>query len=311
MAKKIVISASRRTDIPAFYMDPFMDGIARGGFHVKNPFNGRVSLVPAGPEAVGCIVFWSKDFGRFLEGGYGTALARMGYEQFFLFTVNSASTVLEPNLPSLATRIAQAEQLADQHGPRSVWWRFDPICFYQYNSGPVQNNLADFPWIAQQMAHMGVKRCITSFVDIYAKVARRVKAIPGFSFVDPPMEKKIRVIRKMADLLEPMHISLYTCCENELTDGLPGDCNVKAGGCISGHYLEQRFEKEISLAGDSGQRRDKGCKCTASRDIGCYDAHPCLHNCLYCYANTNGRNQAGPAKPQENVAHPQQAGNRE
>lgn len=190
MARKIVISASRRTDIPAFYMDNFMGGIARGRFHVKNPFNGRISEVPAAPQAVGGIVFWSKDFGRFLDGGYGPALARMGYNLFFLFTVNSASTILEPNLPSLATRIGQAEQLADQHDPRSLWWRFDPICFYQYGNGPVQNNLADFPWIGEQMAQIGVTRCITSFVDIYAKVTRRVKSIPDFHLSIRPWPKK-------------------------------------------------------------------------------------------------------------------------
>lgn len=284
MTKKIILSASRRTDIPAFHMDSFMDGITRGAFHVKNPFNQRISVVPATPDAVFCIVFWSKNFRRFLDGGYGSRLKQMGYELFFLFTVNSSSTLLEPNLPALEERISQAEKLVGQYGARSLWWRFDPICFYTYGDDTVRNNLADFSKIARQMANLGVDRCITSFVDIYAKVTRRVKKIPGFSWMDLPMAKKIRVIHKMTDLLESLNISLYTCCENELTANLPGGVNVTPGGCISGRDLQKRFGGLISLAEDSGQRRHKGCKCTVSRDIGCYDAHPCGHGCLYCYA---------------------------
>ena len=284
MTGKIVISASRRTDIPAFYMDAFMAGIARGAFHVKNPFNRRVSVVPATPDKVHTIVFWSKNFGPFLDGGYGLELARMGYNLFFLFTVNAESPLLEPNLPPVEERIQQARALAGSFGAESLWWRFDPICFYDCGNGVVRNNMAGFDVIAGQMAGFGIQRCITSFVDIYAKVTRRVRTIPGFSLIDPPLAQKAGVVRSMADLLEPMGISLYTCCENELTAALPEDCGIKAGGCISNRFLQDLFGGKVSFARDAGQRRDKGCQCTVSRDIGCYEDHPCGHGCLYCYA---------------------------
>lgn len=284
MPTKHIISASRRTDIPAFYMDWFMERIERGRFRVRNPFNRRESIVHATPEEVHCIVFWSKDFSRFLEGGYGRRLEQMGYNLFFLFTVNSKSSLLEPNIPSIDARMEQATQLATRYGPQSVWWRFDPICFYKYGNEEIHNNLADFPRIAGQMADIGIERCITSFVDIYAKVARRTKDIPGFSFVDPDMAKKIRVLGKMADLLEPINISLYTCCENDVMAALGEHPHIAAGGCISGRYLADRFKTTVSFEKDSGQRREKGCQCTISKDIGCYEAHPCDHHCLFCYA---------------------------
>ena len=295
MTTKTILSASRRTDIPAFYMDRFMAGIDNGRFHVKNPFNRRVSTVPATPDDVHTIVFWSKDFGPFIDGDYGRRLEKMGYNLFFLFTVNSPSRILEPNISPLDTRIDQARALVKRFGAASVWWRFDPICFYTHGDSNIQgdnaapqNNLGDFLDIARQMADLGIGRCITSFFNRYAKVTRRTKEIPGFSWVDPPFEKKIRVLRKMGEHLESMNISLYTCCENELTASLPDGSSVRSGGCISGRALRERFGGELSYRKDQGQRRDKGCECTVSRDIGCYDEHPCYHGCLYCYARPAG-----------------------
>jgi hypothetical protein len=96
-----VISASRRTDIPAFFMPWFMEGIARGEFEVTNPYNRRVTRVAAAAPPVHTIVFWSKNFGPFLEGNYGGRLQAMGYHLYFQFTINSENRVLEPNLPGL------------------------------------------------------------------------------------------------------------------------------------------------------------------------------------------------------------------
>jgi hypothetical protein len=76
--KNIVLSASRRTDIPAFYMPWFMEGIARGEFEVVNPYSRKTTRVPATTPPVHTIVFWSKNFGPFIDGGW-PATAKMGY----------------------------------------------------------------------------------------------------------------------------------------------------------------------------------------------------------------------------------------
>ena len=140
--KQIVISASRRTDIPAFYLEWFMDRIARGSFEVTNPYNRKVSVIPATPEKVHTIVFWSKDFGPFLKDGIGDRLLQHGFHLFFNFTLNSQVPLLEPRVPSLDARLRQLEELSNRFGPRVIHWRFDPICFYRSENGDLQHNLA-------------------------------------------------------------------------------------------------------------------------------------------------------------------------
>ena len=129
----LVISASRRSDIPAFYMTWFMQCIERGEFAVTNPFNRRVTRVPATAPPVHTIVFWSKNFGPFLEAGWGDHLIRRGYHLFFQFTLNSEDLLLEPNLPALSQRLEQLHRLSDRFGPQAVNWRLDPICHYRWN----------------------------------------------------------------------------------------------------------------------------------------------------------------------------------
>ncbi len=299
MPPRIILSASRRTDIPAFYMDWFMEGIARGFFSVTNPFNRKTATVSAASEDVHSIVFWSKDFGAFLDGGYGEILSDMGYNLFFLFTVNSRSPILEPNMAPTDTRIRQAEALAARFGAWCVIWRFDPVCFFTFEDGDIENNLSELESIARGMESAGIQRCITSFADHYPKVIRRVEKIPGLRLIDPPLEEKRRVLRDMAGILASRNISLYTCCEKELTDSLPESWGIAAGGCISGHLLAGRFGEKPSLQRDSGQRKEKGCLCTVSRDIGDYDRHPCFHGCLYCYARPaeNQNREASARRP--------------
>lgn len=284
MKTRIVISASRRTDIPAFYMDSFMQGIKRGCFNVKNPFNNSTYTVPATPRDVHTIVFWSKDFGRFISGGYDRILHRAGYNLFFNFTVNTESNLLEPNIPPLMQRIEQAEKLCARYGPQTLQWRFDPICFYREN-GNVKHNLDGFRYIAENLSAIGVSRCVTSFADIYSKMQRRTAHMKNFEWVDPPLEKKIRIVVKMQQALEKLGMDLYTCCEKDVIKALGKDSKIKPSSCIPNRYLAELFGGGISFQKDTGQRGQKGCECMTSKDIGGYADQPCFHSCLYCYAN--------------------------
>jgi len=281
----IILSASRRTDIPAFYMDWFMQGIREGGFEVTNPYNRNVSRVPASPEAVHSIVFWSKDFRPFLDGGYGEALNRMGYHLFFNFTVNSASEWLEPGIPPLDERLETLRRLWEAFGPECINWRFDPICFYTLPGGESAHNLDDFPKIAEAAGRLGIRRCITSFMDHYPKIKKRLARMPGFAFQDPPMETKTALLERMAAHLKPLGISLLTCCEKTVMAALPPDSEIRPSACISASLLKSLFGGNLSLRKDSGQRVKQGCGCSVSSDIGSYKEQPCGHNCLFCYAN--------------------------
>jgi DNA repair photolyase len=283
--KKIVISASRRTDIPAFYMNDFMNDIHRGFFRVTNPFNQKESLVMAAPDRIHTIVFWSKDYTNLIRGKFIEKLRELGYNLFFNYTINSHDSILEPCIASLEHRLTQLETLTQIVGPEAIFWRFDPICYYRRADGKICHNRHDFLKIADAASDLGIQNCITSFVDIYTKVQKRLSCLPGFSFMDPPLENKIRILQEMAGKLKKRNITLLTCCEKQLLEFIPRDSGIKQASCIPNQYLAKLYGSDISLRKDAGQRIKMGCGCRISVDVGSYRHQPCYHNCLFCYAN--------------------------
>jgi hypothetical protein len=249
--------------------------------------------VPAGADRVHTIVFWSKNFERFLDGGYGERLTAAGYHLFFNFTVNSQDRLLEPNLPPLDRRTAQLSDLAGRFGPERIHWRFDPVCFYSLGGSEPRDNLGDLEKIAYAAAGAGVTSCVTSFMDFYRKIERRAAAVPGFSFVDPGLDKRLAVIRRMESVLGPRGIALSACCEKEVMAALPPDSTVRPGSCVTGPLLMALDGGAVPLGHDPGQRRAAGCGCTLSMDIGGYREQPCFHNCLFCYANPSAGDPRG------------------
>jgi hypothetical protein len=286
---RIVISASRRTDIPAFYMDWFMEQIKKGVFEVTNPYNRHKFIIPATPDKIHTIVFWSKNFASFIKGGFGEKLLRVGYNLFFNFTINSDIPLLEPWVPSLEQRLDQLRDLCRYYDPININWRFDPICFFKDKQNAIKDNLCDFSGIAAWASQCGVTRCITSFMDHYAKIKKRIKSIPGFSFIDPILSEKINILLKMEKELSEKNVDLYTCCEKEVLNALPSGSNIRKSSCIPNDLFVKIFGGDLSFKRDTGQRSLKGCGCMISVDIGSYHLHPCYHNCLFCYANPSPR----------------------
>ena len=283
---RLILSASRRTDIPAFYMPWLMKGVQRGCIAVQNPFNRKVRQVPVSPDRVHSMVFWSKNFGPFLEGGYGERLRSMGFHLAFNFTINSSSPDLEPAVPPLSQRLDQLRELARRFGGKTIQWRFDPICHYTTRDGSHRDNLSDFASIAEVAGENGIQTCITSFMDHYRKVVRRAEG--RLTFVDPAMDRKRTILLEMERRLASLQISLDVCCEPDVLETLPLSATIRPAACISGRRIMALYGGRVSLRRDAGQRRAAGCGCTASVDIGSYAEHPCFHNCLFCYANPAG-----------------------
>jgi len=287
---EIILSASRRTDIPAFYLNWFMKRIDAGSFQVVNPYNKVKRTIDVSPDKVHSIVFWSKNFRPFLDSDAGRVLKKAGYNLFFNFTINSESSALEPGIPDLGERLAQLKQICSDFGPQTVAWRFDPICFYKNRDGICENNLSDFPVIALKAGEYGVTRCITSFADDYAKIRKRLNYLKRdgrspLELIDPVNAEKINVITGMEQLLKEKGIALYTCCEADIFSRLPEGSSIRESSCIPGKYLKELFGGFPEQKRDYGQRAKQGCRCTRSIDIGSYDDHPCYHNCVFCYAN--------------------------
>ena len=296
-----------------------MQQLDKGCFDIINPFNRQVKRVPALPRDIYAIVFWSKNYGPFLSANAGEALIKKGFRLYFNFTLNSASPLLEPGVPPLPERLEQMTQLATRFGADKIAWRFDPVCRFQNPDTPgIQDNLSDFPTIAGTAGRMGVKKCVSSFMDHYPKINRRLKHLADEHHIHLAFEKldlsqKKDIISTLLEQLEPLGIVLHLCCEKEVLNAMKLDAiesdplesgilgpgtdfptQIRPNACIDGHELFRLFGGEPpELRRDYGQRSKQGCLCTRALDVGSYQDHPCRHNCLYCYANPGASFQPG------------------
>ena len=270
---KNVISASRRTDIPAFYLDWMLDHLKKGYVDVKNPFYpSQISRVSLKKEDVHSIVFWSKDFSKFLKN----ISEFSDYNLFFHFTINNCKK-LEPNIPSLNQRLLQMKKLTEEFGSKVIAWRFDPIVYWKENGDKIKDNLGSFNKILKNMANFGIKRCFFSFATWYDKCKKRAIK-KNFNYLIPSKKKRLKVAKELATKCKEHGITMHACCNDDL---LIVD-NVIKGHCIDGELLSRLFKEKCSIAKYPGR---KECGCTKSKDIGNYNEQQCHHSCLYCYAN--------------------------
>lgn len=267
---RAIISASRRTDIPGFYMRWLEHRIRQGGVEVRNPVvKDRTYHVSLCPEDVHTIVLWSKNFRPFLE----SPLSRdVRYRWYFNFSLVDCPE-WERGVPPLDERLRQAREIASRWSPRHINWRFDPIVYWENGR---KNNLASFAPICDVMAELGVSRCTFSFVTWYKKIQKR-DAAQELDFYDPPLEQKLEVLTRLSGYAREREIILESCCN----DALLAAVGIVKGSCINGSLLAELAGERCSLAHDSSQR--SGCGCAKSADIGGYQMS-CPHNCQYCYA---------------------------
>jgi hypothetical protein len=278
MGLRRILSVSRRTDLPAFHLPWFHEGLEKGFFMVENPVSGKRFHVPVSEREVAALVFWSKNYRPFLRENTGEKVESRGMGVYLHFTLNTPC-VLEPDLPSLDERLGQMAALARRFGPENLVWRFDPICHWKDSKGQSHHNLGTFLPIAEAAARAGIRSCTTSFLDPYPKVLKRAKAA-GIFFQEPEKDHKKEILRRMALRLRRLDMTLFLCCEPEFLEHLRPE-GILPAACIPGEGLKARFGP-LSLQRDKGQRPD--CRCTRSTDIGSYRSQACAHNCLYCYA---------------------------
>ena len=268
---RAVISASRRTDIPGLYMRWLLERLQEGSARVRNPvMTEQFYEVDLRPEAVHTIVLWSKNFAPFLR----MKVPYESYRWYFNFTIdNNEEWVLAA--PKAETQLTQMEELTRRFGPERINWRFDPILFWE---GGRRNNADCFYDLCDRAAAVGITRCTFSFAHWYGKVLRRAKD-RGYDPYDPPLERKLEVLERLAAYAADRKIVMQSCCNDELL----AHPNVQKGSCIDGRLLAELAGEPCSKARDSSQRTD--CGCTKSVDIGSYQDMPCRHGCVHCYAN--------------------------
>ncbi|MHA1732123.1 MAG: DUF1848 family protein [Promethearchaeota archaeon] len=278
-----VISCSRRTDIPAFFMDWLLDRVREGFVDVPNPFfKKQVTRVSLDPRDAPVWVWWSKNFGPWLEAfGDGGGLLGRYRGHYFQFTINGPSEVEMGVRVNLEERLHQVQRLVDAFGPKAVMWRFDPIVHWRdARTEHTRDNLDHFETIARRVADLGLREVTFSFATPYKKVVRRMER-RGRPLVDPPLSRKLEVLRGLLEVCRANGLTMKSCCGPPEFIELEG---VEPAHCVDGRLLSELYDIGLPVARDTGQR--EACGCTLSKDIGQYDGpFTCLHQCDYCYAS--------------------------
>ena len=122
----MIISASRRTDIPALYPQWFVNRLLAGEVLVPNPYNRKkVARIRLSPDVVDCFVFWTKNPEPMLP--YLKMIDMLDYQYYFEMTITDYGKDVEPNLPSTEDSIASFILLSERLGKERIDFRFDPI----------------------------------------------------------------------------------------------------------------------------------------------------------------------------------------
>jgi hypothetical protein len=267
----MIVSASRRTDIPAFYGRWFVNRLKAGYALVRNPVAQRlVYRVPLSPDRVRCIVFWTKDPRPLLELLDEIDARRIPY--YFLFTVNPYGPDIERNLPDKDTRVRTFVRLAERLGADRVVWRYDPI-FFTPEIG-VDEHIRSFRSFAEAFTGL-TRRCIISYLSMYNKTRRNMRDI---DLLEISSESKNRLLEEIKRCASDCGIELRSCASQELAAA-----GIEAGKCIDDALIAKITQTDFVGRKDRSQR--KLCGCVESVDIGSYDT--CRNQCLYCYANSN------------------------
>ncbi len=263
----MIVSASRRTDIPALYAPWLMARLKEGFTLVEDSYRAdRLYRVRLSPEEVDCIVFWSKNPAPMLP--YLDALQQMGYIFYFQFTLNAYGDILEPNLPPLEKRIETFRALSCAIGAERVVWRYDPIVFCGAYTPAWHTERFSLLCTALEGA---AQRCVFSFYDAYRHLPIWMRR--------PEPAQMLEMAQAFSLSARQHGITLSTCAEQiDLTR-----FSIGHGACIDAQFIEKLIGCKLRRKKDSGQR--KACRCLPSVDIGAYNT--CVHGCAYCYAVKN------------------------
>ena len=265
----MIISASRRTDIPTYYADWLFNRLKEEYVLVRNPMNihqiGKISLAP---EVVDGIVFWTKNPIPMLD-----RLSELDkYNYYFQFTLNAYGKDVEPNIPSKNDVIIPAfQQLSKIIGRERIIWRYDPIFFNEYYT--MEYHCKYFRMLAERLGPY-TEKCTVSFLDLYRNTARNTKPL---NIQPETREQQIEIMQRFLKIADEYGLYIDTCAEEIDLEKF----GIAHAHCIDKKRFEQIGKYKLSVEKDPNQRPE--CGCIASIDIGTYNT--CKNGCLYCYAN--------------------------
>jgi len=274
----MIVSASYRTDIPAFYGRWFLARLAAGWCAVPSPYGAKPYTVRLDAGSVDGFVFWTRNLGPF--GDALAAVESRGTPYIVQHTVTGYPRALETSVVDPDRAVAQIRALAARRGRRAAVWRYDPI---------LVTDLTETGWHRATFARLAraldgaVDEVAVSFAQIYAKTRRNTDAAArrfGFSWRDPPDDEKRALAADLAAIAAEHGMALTLCTQPALLAELEAaGAPVAAARCVDAARLSDVAGRPVA-ARTKGNR--PGCLCAESRDIGAYDT--CPHGCVYCYA---------------------------
>lgn len=265
----MIISASRRTDIPTYYSEWFFNRIKEGYVLVRNPMNAhQISRINLNPDVVDGIVFWTKNPIPMLK----KLDLLKEYMYYFQFTLNAYGQDVETGVPSKNDMIIPAfQKLSDMIGPDRVVWRYDPVFLNEKYT--VDYHLRYFEELAKRLSPY-TQKCTISFLDFYRNTEKNISDLSIQKFTPEVQELLAK------DLVEIAHsygLRMDTCAEGiELQK-----YGIAHARCIDDRLFEKLLDCPLKVGKDKNQRLE--CGCIESIDIGAYNT--CRNGCRYCYAN--------------------------
>lgn len=264
----MIISASRRTDIPAFYAGWLFNRLSAGFVLVRNPRDQRqVGRISLSPRVIDCLVFWTRDARPML----GRLRKLAAYSYYFQVTLTPYGRDVEPLSPPKKALTEGFMALAKAVGRERVIWRYDPVLL----GGPYTAafHLKAFGEMAD-LLHPYARRCVISFLDRYR---RNREALDNAGMRAPEESDVLRIAEGFANIAARHGLPIVTCAEKVDL----GNFGIEHGACIDDKLVSELTGSEFEIGKDRTQRPE--CGCIASVDIGSYDT--CPRGCLYCYAN--------------------------
>jgi hypothetical protein len=275
----MIISASRRTDIPKYYSEWLVNRIKEGYVDVRNPmYSSQVSRYSLNPEIVDGIVFWTKDPAPMLK----RLDAFSEYSYYFQFSLTPYGKDIEGNLPDKHELINTFKELSSRIGSDRVNWRYDPILLNGKYS--IEYQIYAFGKIATELKGY-TKKVTISFIDEYNFGGRSV--YNSLQTEEIVVAQQILLAEKISEIAHNNGMSVDTCAEKidlqkygiEHARCVDGRIFERLNGCKLSR-LKTRYEE---LAKDAAQRKE--CHCVDSVDIGW--PNTCLNGCKYCYATSS------------------------
>jgi hypothetical protein len=276
----MIVSVSRRTDIPSFYAKWFINRIREGYCTVPNPFNRKqVSRISLTPDDVDVIVFWTRNPKPLFP--YLEELNDRGYHYYFQYTLMNNPRILEQNKHNVDFSLNSFKQLVDKIGFQKVIWRYDPIVLSSITD--VDFHIETYEYIASRLNEY-TSRSVISILDNYVKANRRFKLLEkeqNIQFYDWEHYSHLfkEVLSQISQVARQYKMEMVSCAEVFDLESY----GIHHGKCIDDDYITQVLGIEVTHKKDKAQR--EACGCVMSRDIGMYDT--CLFGCQYCYATTN------------------------